>query len=219
MPSRRSTKSAPGRKGQAFPRRQAEVISAAVDVFFEKGYRAASVQDVADKVGVLKGSLYYYIKSKEDLLWWIIDDVHVQSTEILDHATELDATAVERIRVYIERHVEWYLSNLKEVSVFFREWRHLEGDRLRMARRRRRGYEQIIRDMIAAAQEVGEISADVDLHYAPLYVLAAVNAVPDWYRPTSGDAPADIAGTYAAMTVGLLQGTVGKYGVTGKTAA
>lgn len=181
-----------------------------MDVFFEKGYRAASVQDVADKVGVLKGSLYYYIKSKEDLLWWIIEDVHAQSTEILGQAQELDATAVERIRVYIERHVEWYLSNVKEVSVFFREWRQLTGPRLTTAKRRRRGYEQIIRDLLAAAQELGEISADIDLHYAPLYVLAAVNAVPDWYRASSGDAPAHIAETYAAMTIGLLQGTVAK---------
>src|SRR4051812_25001793 len=49
--------------------REAEVIDAAVEVFFEKGYSAASIQDVADRVGVLKGSLYYYIDSKEDLLF------------------------------------------------------------------------------------------------------------------------------------------------------
>jgi AcrR family transcriptional regulator len=190
--------------------RQAEVTQAASDIFWEKGYRAASIQDVADKVGVLKGSLYYYIESKEDLLWRIIEDVHAESTEILDEALALDASPIERIGIFIERHVEWYLNNVKEVTVFFREWRHLTGERLRTVKARRRGYEQVIRDLIASAQDAGEVSAELDLTYAPLYVLAAVNAVPDWYRPNRGDSASSIAKAYADMTVGLLTGTPGR---------
>ena len=46
--------------------------------FHEKGYEATSIQDIADAVGILKGSLYYYITSKEDLLFEILEDVHQQ---------------------------------------------------------------------------------------------------------------------------------------------
>ncbi len=187
--------------------REAEVIDAAVEVFFDKGYSAASIQDVADRVGVLKGSLYYYINSKEDLLWRIVDDVHRESTEILDTVRELDVAPIEAVRIYIEKHVEWYLSNVKEVSVFFREWRHLGGERLRAAKERRRGYEGVFREMVAAAQEAGDIDASVDAKYASLYVLAAVNAVPDWYRPRGADSAQRISQAYADMTVGLLTGT------------
>jgi AcrR family transcriptional regulator len=187
--------------------RQAEVTEAASEVFWQKGYRAASIQDVADKVGVLKGSLYYYIESKEDLLWRIIEDVHTESSEILQEALALDVTPIERIRLFIGRHVEWYLNNVKEVSVFFREWGHLTGDRLRTVKGRRRGYEQVIQQLIKAAQDAGDISRELDLHYAALYVLAAVNAVPDWYRPTGSDPASRIAETYADMTVGMLTGT------------
>lgn len=55
-------------------RRQADVTQAAVEIFWQKGYRVASIQDVADQVGVLKGSLYDYSESKEDLLWRVIED-------------------------------------------------------------------------------------------------------------------------------------------------
>ena len=48
-------------------RRQQEVIEAAARVFHEKGYESTSIQDIAEAVGILKGSLYYYIRSKEDL--------------------------------------------------------------------------------------------------------------------------------------------------------
>jgi AcrR family transcriptional regulator len=187
--------------------RQAEITQAASDVFWQKGYSAASIQDVADRVGVLKGSLYYYIKSKEDLLWRIIEDVHTESNEILEESLALDVSPIDRIRLFIGRHVAWYLNNVKEVTVFFREWQHLTGDRLRTVKTRRRGYEQVIRQLIEAAQDSGDISRELDLQYAARYVLAAVNAVPDWYRPTGRDPAARIAEAYAEMTVGMLTGT------------
>lgn len=184
------------------------MTQAACDIFWEKGYRAASLQDVADRVGVLKGSLYYYIESKEDLLWRIVEDVHVEAIEILDQALALEASPIERIRFYIGRHVEWYLSNFRAVTVFFREWRNLAGERLRIEKDRRRSYEQVVHGLMAAAQEAGEVSPELDLHYAARYVLAAVNAVPDWYRPGRGKSAARIAEAYAEMTVGLLTGTM-----------
>lgn len=199
---------APGTPAKAKKRnREAEVIDAAIEVFFDKGYSAASIQDVADRVGVLKGSLYYYINSKEDLLARIVDDVHRESSEILEAVQALDVPPIEAVRLYIEKHVEWYLRNVKEVSVFFREWRHLGGERLRAAKDRRRGYEGVVRGLIAAAQAAGDIDPSVDAKYASMYVLAAVNAVPDWYRPRGADSAQRISEAYADMTVGLLTGT------------
>src|SRR5687768_71674 len=110
--------------------RETDVMHAAIDVFWRKGYSASSVQDVADTVGVLKGSLYYYIESKEDLLARIIDDVHERSRRILDEVVALDVSPLERLRTYIERHVEWYLEHVEEVTVYFRDWRFLSGERL-----------------------------------------------------------------------------------------
>ena len=55
----------PHKNGQE---KQAEIIAAALKIFREKGYHAASMQDLADAVGLQKASLYYYVASKEDLL-------------------------------------------------------------------------------------------------------------------------------------------------------
>jgi AcrR family transcriptional regulator len=197
-PKKRSSKKA---------NREAEIIQAAIEVFWQKGYRAASIQDVAEKVGVLKGSLYYYIETKEDLIWRIIEDVHREWSEILDKAEASSGGPLEKIRVLIELHVEWYLKNKKEVGVFFREWQHLSGERLQTVRTRRRHYEQVVQDLITEGQQAGAVSAEIDPHYAALYVLAAVNAVPDWYRPPSGGPAAHVAEAFADMTVGLLVGT------------
>lgn len=197
----------PGSRPTRKSSRQAEVTRAAVDIFAQKGYRAASIQDVADKVGVLKGSLYYYIDSKEDLLWRIIEDVHAEWSVILEQASGLDEPPVDRIHAFIKLHVVWYITNLKQVSVFFREWQHLDGDRLRTVKTRRRRYEEVVRDLIETAQAAGDVSSALDVKYATRYVMAAVNSLPDWYRTSGGDPPGHIAQAYADMTVGLLTGT------------
>lgn len=187
--------------------RKVDVMDAAIDVFWRKGYAASSVQDVADAVGVLKGSLYYYIDSKEDLLFRILDDVHESSRRILDEVVALDATPLERLRTYIERHVEWYLDNVEEVTVYFRDWRYLTDNRLKTVQERRRGYDRVIRDLVVAAQESGEVDAGIDPKYASFFLLAAVNHVPDWYRRGAGDPPSVIAKHYADLAVGTLVGT------------
>ena len=51
-----------------------EIIAAAARVFQRKGYHAATVQDIADAVGILKGSLYHHFKSKDDLLYLIVKE-------------------------------------------------------------------------------------------------------------------------------------------------
>jgi AcrR family transcriptional regulator len=187
--------------------RKHEVMRAAIDIFWRDGYAAASVQDVAASVGVLKGSLYYYIESKEDLLFQIIEDIDEQSRQILDEVLELDVEPVERLRMYIERHVAWYLTNVEEVTVFFRDWRYLTGDRLTAAISNRRKYELVIRDMVVQAQQSGDVDPALDPKYASFYLLSAVNHVPDWYRRDGKDSPTAIAAIYADLTVGTLVGT------------
>jgi TetR/AcrR family transcriptional regulator, cholesterol catabolism regulator len=190
--------------------REGDVTRAAIEVFFEKGYAASSVQDIADVVGVLKGSLYYYISSKEDLLFRIVDSVHEQSSAILDEVLALDIPAIERLHRYISRHVKWCLDNADEVTVFFRDWRYLTGERLTVVEKRRRRYERVIRQLIAAAQTEGDIDAGVDPRYASSFILSAVNHAAEWYDHGSGtgsDSTTRIAAAYADMAVGTLVGT------------
>jgi AcrR family transcriptional regulator len=188
-------------------RRQAEVTRAAACVFAQKGYSAASIQDIANRVGVLKGSLYYYIDSKEDLLWRIVEEVHEHWSRILEQTEDPEADPVDRIHAFIKLQVEWYLRNVEMVNVFFREWQYLTGDRLSLIRERRHRYESVVHDLLASARAAGDVSPDLDLRYATRFVLAAVNAVPDWYRPVDGESVGAIAAANADMTVGLVTGT------------
>jgi AcrR family transcriptional regulator len=187
--------------------REAEVRQAAIRVFCEKGYAAASIQDVANAVGVLKGSLYHYINSKEDLLTGIFDDADLQATAIIDDVAAMDAEPLVRLRTYFERHVKWYLDNVEHATVYFREWRFLTGERLKVVTARRDRYERFLRKLIDDCQKAGDVHPAVNTKYALFFILGAVNAVPDWYRRTGRDSPERIASMYADLTIGTLTGT------------
>jgi AcrR family transcriptional regulator len=199
-----SDKSAPtGRRRN----RTVEVFDASVEVFYEKGYTAAAIQDVADVVGMLKGSLYYYIDSKEDLLMRICERVHVESRQMLAEALALDVSPLERLRGFIYAHVRWYLENRKMVGVYFRDWRFLTGEQAKIVVERQRGYAKSMRELIVAAKESGEGDPELNERYAAFYILAAVNAVPHWYRPQGRDSIETIASNYADLTVATVVGS------------
>ena len=87
--------------------RRKEIIDAAAALFREKGYAATSIQDVADAVNILKGSLYYYIKSKDDLLFEVIQEVHDGGLKNLEEGKGVDGSALERIRAFVTRHMTY----------------------------------------------------------------------------------------------------------------
>ena len=70
-------------------KRRNEIYDVAIQVFNRKGYATASVQEIADEIGVLKGSLYYYIDSKEDLLQGIYLDFYLCLSLRLAHCLQL----------------------------------------------------------------------------------------------------------------------------------
>src|ERR1700709_1858528 len=113
MSSTRSRSASKGRKPSqpARPsspkRREREIIATAAEIFRKNGYADTSVQDVADAVGILKGSLYYYIDSKEDLLYRVLLEVHEDAQGWLSEIAEMDASPLEKISAYVRRHIEY----------------------------------------------------------------------------------------------------------------
>src|SRR4051794_26547784 len=79
-------------RGAAQGAREEEILAAAARIFREKGYHGASVRDIAESVGLLKGSLYHYIRSKEELLARLFDGALEGTVRELDAIASGDAT-------------------------------------------------------------------------------------------------------------------------------
>jgi AcrR family transcriptional regulator len=199
----RRTEAADGRS----KKREREIIDAAAEIFHRKGYSETSVQDVADAVGILKGSLYYYIDSKEDLLFRMLLEVHEDASVIVAETAALDAPPLDRLRAYVERHVEFNTRNLAKIAVYYHDFGLLSPKRKKAILAQRAFYEDFVIGLIKEAQERGEVDPTVDPVLVSNGIFGLVNWIYTWYRP-GGPAPTDYLGKlYAEMVVNGITAT------------
>lgn len=171
--------------GAAKPRRRdTEVLDAAADVFYERGYATATVQDVADALGMLKGSLYYYIDSKEDLLYRLISDIHDGVDQMLEEVQAAEGlSAIERLELYVRLAMENNVRNLKKISVYYHDVDQLSDTRRKDVLRRRRAHDEYVAKLIRTAQADGDCDPSLDAKLLTNCVFAVVIWMYRWYRP------------------------------------
>ena len=157
--------------------RDEEILEAAVTIFAQKGYAAASLQDVADAVGLMKGSLYHYIDSKESLLFRVFEEAHEQADAIIESIEELNLSPAEKLREFTRRLSIFYVANQARASIYFIEWRHLTGDDAETVKLRQRNFRLYVRKLIAEAQEAGLTRKKLDVRIAAYFLLAAINGI------------------------------------------
>jgi AcrR family transcriptional regulator len=164
--------------------RRDELIRQAARLFAEKGYHGTSTGDLAEAMGVQKGSLYAHIRSKGDLLWEVARDGAATFHAALDDVPE-DAPATERIRLALRAHLRVVAQQLDVATVFIREWRYLEGDRREEFVAERRRYEEGFRALFREGRELGELRTDLDDATATLLALSAANWAYTWITPAT----------------------------------
>ncbi len=162
--------------------RRKELTRQAARLFAEKGYHGTSVGDLAQAMGVQKGSLYAHIESKADLLWEVAHDGAAAFHAALDAVPD-DLAATEKIRLALRAHLRVIAEQLDIATVFIREWRYLEGDRRDEFVAERRRYEERFRSFFREGRELGELRTDLDDATATLLALSAANWAYTWLRP------------------------------------
>jgi AcrR family transcriptional regulator len=190
-----------GRRGTLNEARWREVLGAARDVFEEKGYPSTSLQDVASRVGMLKGSLYYYIDSKEDLLFRMLLEVHEDAKAVVTETAALDLPPLERLRIYVQRHVEYNASNLAKIAVYYHDFGLLTPKRKKAIIGQRKFYETFVRGLIVEAQERGEVDDAIDPILVSNAIFGLVNWIYTWYNPKGSITPEYLGELYAEIAV------------------
>src|SRR6266851_2851225 len=104
-----------------FDRRLAEIITHATDVFCEKGYQGASMRDLSRASGTSLAGLYYYFESKEKLLYLIQKHTFTTIVRRLRERLEGVTDPEQRIRIFIQNHLEYFLANQKAMKVLSHE--------------------------------------------------------------------------------------------------
>jgi TetR/AcrR family transcriptional regulator, cholesterol catabolism regulator len=183
--------------------RRAELSRHAARLFAEKGYHGTSVGDLAQALGVQKGSLYAHIGGKQELLYEAMREGADAFHRGLDVIPE-ELGVTERIRLALRAHLATVGDQLDVATIFVQEWRNLEGEHREEILAERRRYEDRIRALFREGRELGELRSDLDESVAALLFLSAANWAYTWLRP--GADTDDLADRFYALLVDGMRG-------------
>jgi len=131
-------------------KRKRVIFEQAQLLFKERGYKATTMRDLADKVGIKASSLYSHIKSKEEILEFIIAKISKAFFDVQKVNEELskDLSADEKLQNAIKSHMFIISENLNACSVYFNEWKNLSAPKLKEFKDNINSYEKIFIDIV-----------------------------------------------------------------------
>lgn len=168
-------------KGDRWEARRQEIIDIAARLFAERGYTATGVAELCRETDLGKGSLYYYIGSKEQLL----AEIHSRVLDPLAGEAEKIGASSDPPEVKLRRMADVLLSaivhHMDHVWVFLHEWKSLRGRNAASFRKKRRAVEDVLESILREGAERGDFEIP-DLRIATLAWFGMVNYTCQWYR-------------------------------------
>lgn len=170
-----------GRTTDSERTRVAELLEVAARLFRANGYDSTSMQDIADEMSILKGSLYHYVRSKEDLLWLIVEpslaSIHSEVAIILRDRSE---PLVKRIRLAIKAHVNRFDNDLHMYVIARETGSSLSPGRFEQYSKMRESYDRLWREALQEGVENGEVRDDLDIRVVVHGILGMINWMSRW---------------------------------------
>ena len=187
------------RRGRGRPGYDLEsVLQAAVEVFNERGYDGASMEDLSRRLGIAKSAIYHHVSGKEELLRMALDRALDGWAEAAERARELDAPAIERLEMLVRGTVAVLETRLPYVTLLLRVRGNTDIERA--ALERRRSFDRLVASLVAEAERDGDVRTDVDPKVTARLLSGMINSAVEWYRPGRRSAT---AGGPAAAPVSL----------------
>lgn len=181
----------------------AAILAAATRLFREKGYHGTTTRELAAASGLTPGALYYYAKSKEDLLFRIHQeptDLSLDAWARLSSNAELDPAAT--VHSMIDEYCAIVLDHRDAVAVFSDQMRFLSPDLLEVVGNKRQRYTDLLTDVLARRSDSGATNQDPRL--AAVMALASLNSVYRWYEPSTMPATRLIDTVRRSIMTGVL---------------
>ncbi len=164
-------------------RRRDEVLDAAAAVFAEKGFHAATTRDIAGRVGLLPGSLYYYFESKEAAFVEVCRRRGEAFNARLGAILSAPGALAARVRSGIAQHLRYNRAELVSTIAFGQ--RVLPAGAARELIALGRVYERLWERIFRAAVSARELPRDFDCRAATVALLALCNGAIHWYEKKS----------------------------------
>ena len=175
--------------------RKAIILHEAARLFREKGYRSATLRELARRSGVKGGSIYHHFASKQEILYRIMDKTMTHLLHGLAQEIRGTSDPVEGLRRAITFHIRYHLQNRNETHVTDTELKNLENGYFEQVVQKRRAYERMFMDVLEEGTRAGRMNVE-NIKLASIAVLQMCTGVPDWFNEQGPLSVEDVAGKY-----------------------
>ena len=165
-----------------YDERLRKILKTSARIFAEKGYHRTSIRDISRATEMSLAGLYYYFRTKEELLYLIQEQCFLTLLQRWEKTADLKSDARERIRTFVENHLGFFLHNMYEMKVMAHEDESLTGEfeeRILVLKRR---YVKILMDLIVELQSP-EGGKGINLRAATFTLFGMMNWIYTWYHP------------------------------------
>ena len=181
------------------------VLKTSAAVFADKGYHSTSMRDISRATKMSVSGLYYYFRSKEELLFLIQD--YCFSTIIEDCRGLLEGIddPIRRLKLLIENHLNYFVQNMNEMKVLSHEADSISGDLFKKVNTKKRQYVNLVMSLLDEIARENQV-ARVDVRVATFSLFGMMNWIYNWYNPRKD---VNVAGLSNNITRLFLSGFVG----------
>jgi TetR/AcrR family transcriptional regulator len=184
-------------------RRRVEILQSAAAAFRRRGYHGASMGEIARALRMTKGSLYYYFKNKEEILFFCHDYSLDILLELLERVRGGGGGAADKLRALVEAFVHHILDDLRGTALTL-EFQALSPPLLRRVIAKRDRFDRGVRQVLQEGMDAG-VFAPGDAKLVTFAVLGAVNWIPRWFDPRGPASSQEIGRAFAEYLVAGLR--------------
>lgn len=158
------------------------ILNTAASLFRQRGYKASSMRDLAEKIGIEAASLYNHIRSKSELLYDICFSTAALYNEHLEAIENSKQTNLKKIEDILRFQIRQMIDNSDYVIVADREWVHLDDAYIASYQSMKHNYRKRMNHIITKGIEAGEIKPEINVPSTIWLILHAVSGIESWHR-------------------------------------
>src|SRR5947207_9327996 len=178
------------------------ILRTAAHIFAEKSYHSTSMRDISRATGVSLAGLYHYCKSKEELLFLIQDNCFGHVLERLEERLADVEDPLNKLRIFIDNHLSFFVANMAEMKVLSHEAESLEGDLHAQVSTKKDRYTDLARSILSEIAEIHREKAQIDLTVAMYALFGMMNWIYNWYDPLGKLAVTDLVDNVTRLFLG-----------------
>ena len=177
---------------------QGQILEVAAELIASSGFRAVTIDDISATLGFSKSVIYYYLDSKNDILWRIFARIYESYFASLDAITKMDTDPDTKLYEIVRLHATNVMTHRAWTAISLREEAELDDKQRRQIAKQKRQYDATIEEIYSDGVKKG-MFIDMPPHIAVAGLLGACNSIHTWYNPEGELQASDIAAHYANL--------------------